>query len=182
MPKIYTKQGDHGQTSLPDGEPIPKDFDVLEACGTIDELGAVLGLVRAEPLPGDLDAIVERVQHELFELNSELADPTRSERPEAIAGEHVRRMEEDIDQLEAELKPLASFILAGGTREAALLHVGRTVCRRAERRLVRLSHDRSRPLSGQILMYVNRLADLLFVLARAANARSGHGDVKWRGR
>jgi len=180
MPKIYTKQGDEGQTRLPGGDPIHKDAPPLEACGSVDELCSLAGLARAEHLSGDLDKILETVQTDLFQLNSELADPACSQAPGAIDSEKVKALEGAIDRIEAELPELTNFILPGGIREAAVLHVARTVCRRAERRVVAMARQSDQPVSPWILVYLNRLADLLFMLARAANARSGRDDIIWQ--
>ena len=178
--KIYTRQGDGGETSLPDGTRAAKDVARLEACGTIDELSAVLGLVRAERLPEDADQLLQRVQSELLLVGAELAGAgAASARSPKIGSQHVHALEEAIDRHAAEVAPPAGFILPGGTRAAAGLHLARAVCRRAERRVVSLAH--SEPAVGTLpIAYLNRLGDLLFVLARLANARSGTGDVLWR--
>jgi cob(I)alamin adenosyltransferase len=181
--KIYTGQGDRGQTRLPDGPPISKGDPSLEACGTIDELGSAIGLVRAEPLPDEVDGLLEQVQHALFELNSELAHPLRAEDPsQAIGPADSKAIEAAIDRFQAELEPLTQFILAGGTRTAATLHMARTICRRAERRVVALGQSQPDRVTQSQLVYLNRLSDLLFVLARVANARAGRPDVQWRQR
>lgn len=177
--KIYTKTGDRGDTGLFGGPRVRKDDPRIEAYGTVDELNAVLGLIRCEPLEASLDALLASIQNELFDLGAELAtpDPQRLG-THTIAAPHIGRLEAAIDQHEAHLEPLKAFILPGGTRAAALLHVARTVCRRAERRLVTLA-DRE-AISADLIIYLNRLSDLLFVLARSANRAAGLADVPWK--
>lgn len=180
--RIYTRQGDDGKTRLWTGPRVTKDDPRIEACGTVDELNAWLGLVRAEPLSQDLDALLHRVQHELFGIGADLANlhvqPAADRR---IQDAHATALEQGIDALERELPPLTEFILPGGVRAAALLHGARTVCRRAERRVVSLYGTGVSPeLLAPIIRYLNRLSDLLFVLARTANARSAQGDERWR--
>ncbi len=179
--KIYTRSGDGGETDLPGGGRVWKNSPRLDACGTIDELNAMLGLVRAEHLPEDIDRLLERLQNELFNAGGELAAvaPAKSPCP-IISPRHVEAIEESIDQYEAELPPLKGFILPGGVRSAALLHVARTICRRAERNLVALVQTDKQAVSQSILAYINRLSDLLFVLARLFNAQSGKADVFWK--
>jgi cob(I)alamin adenosyltransferase len=179
--KIYTKTGDEGLTGLLGNRRVPKDDARIEAYGTIDELNAVLGTARAQGL-GEADALVGRLQDELFAVGSALADPN----PEgpfhaAIHEAHVARLEAAIDALEAELPPLTRFILPGGTAAAATLHLARTVCRRAERQAVRLGHTPGEHVPRTLIVYLNRLSDLLFVLARAINHRAGVADVPWGG-
>ena len=176
--KIYTKTGDRGDTGLFGGPRVRKDDPRIEAYGTVDELNAVLGLVRCEPLEAPLDALLASIQRELFDLGAELAtpDPQRLG-THTIAAPHIARLEAAVDQHEAHLEPLKVFILPGGTRAAALLHLARTVCRRAERRLVTLA-DRE-AISADLIIYLNRLSDLLFVLARSANRSAGLADVPW---
>src|SRR5262249_35852460 len=151
-----------------------------EAYGTVDELNAALGLVRSSHPSQRVDQLLEHVQNELFGVGAELATPT----PEGahfgrIESSHIERLEEMIDWCEADLAPLRHFILPGGSSAAAQLHYARTVCRRAERRLVELAE--TGPVSPQIIVYLNRLGDLLFVLARLENARAGVPDVEWKG-
>jgi len=179
--KIYTRRGDDGQTCLPDGTRVPKDAPVLEACGTIDELNSALGLVRAEPLDEQLDRLLEQVQHELFQVGAGVAqyDPPGNATGR-IGPQHVQAIEEAIDRFDQELEPLSGFILPSGTRAAAGLHLARTVCRRAERRLLTLSRNSEHEIPPSLTAYLNRLGDLLFVLARATNARAGHADMPWR--
>jgi cob(I)alamin adenosyltransferase len=192
--KIYTKTGDQGQTGLYGGPRVPKDHLRIEAFGAVDELNALLGLTRCEPLDGDgegegdangktkgrVDALLERIQSELFDLGAESAtpDPERLG-TKLITPAHAATLESAIDACDARLPALKAFILPGGTRRAALLHMARTVCRRAERRLVTLAA--AEPISGDLVIYLNRLSDLLFVLARLVNQTAGEPDVRWRG-
>ena len=177
--KIYTKTGDQGDTGLYGGGRVRKDHVRLEAFGTIDELNAVLGLVRTEQLDDDLQKLLERIQNELFNLGAELATPDPKNLSDRIAESHITAHEQMIDRLEAELEPLKNFILPGGTRAAGLFHLARTVCRRAERRAVTLQEVSQEPVSNLIIIYLNRLSDLLFILARVTNRRAGKDDVPW---
>ena len=180
--KIYTRKGDDGRTNLCSGPRVTKDDPHVEACGSVDELNAWLGVARSEPLPQDVDGLLHRVQHELFGVGADLAMPGPASHLAAMIGDpHVEQLERDIDVFEAELPPLTQFILPGGTRAAALLHMARTVCRRAERRVVSLQITRSSAQeSGPAVRYLNRLSDLLFVLPRVLNARAKIGDEGWR--
>jgi cob(I)alamin adenosyltransferase len=180
--KIYTRTGDDGQTALFGGPRVRKDMVRVEAYGTLDELNAVLGLVRTEPLADEIDRLLARVQNELFEVGAEIAslDPI-AKGTRSIGQAHIQAIENEIDRYESALAPLEHFILPGGTRGAALLHIARTVCRRAERRLVALVHDDPEKVSLALVAYLNRLGDLLFVLARAVNAQAGRPDVIWLG-
>jgi cob(I)alamin adenosyltransferase len=182
--RIYTRTGDKGETRLATGETVQK-FDLrVEAYGAVDELNAVVGLVRlAGGGEGGLDAMLGRIQNELFDLGADLATPERPGKPlgwEAlrILDSQVDRLEQEIDLLNAELSPLTSFILPGGTPVATHLHLARTVCRRAERIAVRLASEEGETVSPAALKYLNRLSDLLFVMSRWANGR-GAGDVLW---
>ena len=173
LTRIYTRTGDGGTTGLADGSRVAKDTARIEAMGAVDELNSALGLLLAEPLPEDLKGDLAGVQHDLFDLGGELSVPGH-----AILGErHVARLEALIENLNAALPPLKEFILPGGSRAASLAHVARTVCRRAERRLVTLSHAEA--VAPSLLQYLNRLSDLLFVLARTLNRRAGGSDVLW---
>lgn len=180
--KIYTKTGDRGETGLFGGGRVPKDHVRVEAYGEIDELNAVLGLVRAlEPMPR-IDELVIPIQRDLFSIGALLAtpDPAKMESQLAKARLDDRRiaeLEQAIDDCERELEPLRAFIVPGGTAKAAALHLARTVCRRAERRVVALAHSEAVP--ELVLRYLNRLSDLLFVLARVANRRAGSAEVSW---
>lgn len=176
--KIYTKTGDSGDTGLFGGPRVRKDHVRIEAYGAVDELNACLGLARTEELGQELDALLASIQHRLFDLGAELATPDAAARgQQRIAPRHAHELEQAIDHYESALQPLKQFILPGGVRGAALLHVARTVCRRAERRCVTLAA--LEPVNGDTLVYLNRLGDLLFVLARAANARQDTQDVPW---
>lgn len=178
--KIYTKTGDDGDTGLFGGPRVPKDHARIESYGDVDELNSHLGVARAAELPPAIDTILARVQHELFALGSTLAtpQPERHAIPQ-IGAEQIAALEADIDQYEETLPPLAQFILPGGTPGGAQLHLARTVCRRAERRLVTLRRAASEPIAAELLVYLNRLGDLLFVLARAANRSEGVPEEPW---
>jgi cob(I)alamin adenosyltransferase len=180
--KIYTKAGDDGTTGLLGRKRVAKDDARIEAYGTVDELNAVLGAARSVGLDTAADSLVGRLQDELFAVGSALADPDpKGPFHAAITADHVTRLEETIDALEAELAPLSRFILPGGAPAAADLHLARTVCRRAERLVVRLGHQPGESVSAPLLAYLNRLSDLLFVLARVVNRRAGVADVPWSG-
>jgi cob(I)alamin adenosyltransferase len=179
--KIYTKTGDRGDTGLFGGPRVPKDARRIETFGNVDELNSVLGVARAEGLPRDVDLLVEQIQNELFSLGAELATPNPAAQGTALIGAgNVAALEQAIDRFEAGLAPLTQFILPGGSKAAAQLHLARTVCRRAERSLVSLTRESAEPIGPDLLVYLNRLGDLLFVLARAVNAAAGIPDVAWR--
>ena len=182
--KIYTKTGDGGETGLFGGGRIPKDSLRVAAYGEVDELNAALGLARALEPQEFVDALVQRIQRDLFTIGAELATPdpdklhkALSRTGAAIGESDIAALEDAIDGHQSRLEPLKNFILPGGAPKAAALHLARTVCRRAERAVVALS--RHEQISPAILRYLNRLSDLLFVLARAANAHAGRPDVKW---
>ena len=182
--KIYTRTGDAGETGLFDGTRVPKSDPRVATYGDVDELNAWLGLARAALDDGELVEIVERVQRDLFAIGARLADPTHriAERvtKAAVSADDIVRLERWIDVLEAPLPPLRRFILAGGSSGGATLHVARTICRRAERAMVALEQTAGRDaFEPELLTYVNRLSDLLFVMARAANHRAGIADVEW---
>ena len=163
--KIYTKTGDQGDTLLFGGQRVRKDHPRIEAYGTVDELNSVLGIARCEPLPTEIDELLARIQNELFALGAELATPDPPARGTALIGPgHAAALEQAIDRYEARLAPLKQFVLPAGTRAAALLHLARTVCRRAERRLISLCAATAEPIGGELIVYLNRLSDLLFVL------------------
>jgi len=182
--KIYTKRGDAGETDLFGGPRVGKDDRRVEAYGAVDELNAVVGLCAATTGCDDVRSALRVIQSTLFDLGAYLAAPDSRRREKGglagVADEDVVSLERHIDALEAELEPLARFILPGGTPASAVLHMARTVCRRAERRVVALHRDT--PQSEVALRYVNRLSDLLFVMARVENRRAGAGDVEWVGR
>ena len=181
--KIYTKTGDAGETSLAGGDRVPKDHLRVTAYGDVDETNAAVGVARAAPPTDAADALLAQVQHELFAIGGALASREPATlRPEqrakvAVTADQIRTLEAAIDDAERELAPLRHFVLPAGNPKAAALHLARTVCRRAERSAVHLSHHETVP--PEILVYLNRLSDLLFVLARQANARTGQPDVTW---
>lgn len=178
--RLYTGVGDRGATALFDGATVPKDDPRVAVYGDVDELNAAVGLARAAGLPGDLDEMAAAVQRDLFAIGARLADPRSriSERvtKARIGRADVERLEGWIDTVDGALPPLRSFILPGGGPPGAALHQARAVCRRAERAIVGLGVDAVDP---ELLRYVNRLSDLLFALARAANHRSGAAEVEW---
>jgi cob(I)alamin adenosyltransferase len=178
--KIYTKTGDRGDTSLFGGQRVPKDALRIEAYGTVDELNSILGITRSLGTGPEIDAILARIQNELFELGADLATPRSAERSqvERLEQHDVQGLEKIIDHLEPSLRPLRSFVLPGGSPVAAHLHFARTVCRRAERAVVRLS--RNEDIGEVVITYLNRLSDLLFVLSRTVNHQAGIAEVKWR--
>jgi cob(I)alamin adenosyltransferase len=178
--KIYTKTGDKGDTSLFGGQRVPKDALRIEAYGTVDELNSVLGIVRSDNAEPELDGILEAVQNRLFVLGADLATPRSLEKLNLrrIEPSDSKQIEKWIDALDDKLRPLKSFILPGGTAVASRLHFARTVCRRAERVVVRLS--RNEDIGDEITVYLNRLSDLLFILARYANHVAGKSEVKWK--
>ncbi len=175
--KIYTRTGDAGETGLFGGQRVPKDSLRVHAYGTADECNAAVGQARAAGLDPALDALLAQVQNQLFVVGADLATPGENANIPRVGEEEVLFLEQAIDNLEASLEPLRQFILPGGTPGAAHLHMARTVCRRAERWAVSLAQ--SEPVGSQVLIYLNRLSDFLFVAARAANARAGSADVPW---
>jgi cob(I)alamin adenosyltransferase len=175
--KIYTKTGDQGETGLFGGPRVSKNHARIEAFGTVDELNSHLGMVRTLPGSDPFDGDLRRIQCELFDLGAELATPDG--RTERITPAHVTRLEKLIDDHEATLEPLACFILPTGAPLAAAFHVARTVCRRAERRVVTLANQVDTMIPANAIEYLNRLGDLLFVLARAANRQAGVTDDPW---
>jgi cob(I)alamin adenosyltransferase len=179
--KIYTKTGDQGETSLLGGKRVPKDHPRVAAYGEVDELNAALGAVRARTRATDLERLLLGVQRDLFAIGARLADPTGRVASKgtkaALSAVRLRRLERAIDTREARLPPLRAFVLPGGTPTAAALHLARAVCRRTERSVVRLGHEAE--VDPRIGVYLNRLSDLLFVLARVENQRAGHADEVW---
>ena len=173
LSRIVTRTGDGGDTGLGDGSRRPKDNARVAALGDVDELNSALGVLAAESLPEEIAALLSEIQHDLFDLGGELSIPGHS----MITDEQVLRLEDAVERHNRALRPLKEFILPGGTRPAALAHVARTVCRRAERSLVALSHAEA--VAADALIYLNRLSDLLFVLARNLNRLQGSGDVLW---
>lgn len=174
LTRIYTRTGDGGTTGLADGSRVSKDAPRIEAIGAVDELNSALGALLAEPLPGAARDCLVGIQHDLFDLGGELSVPGHA----IVNKAHVARLEHEFDRMNAGLPPLKEFILPGGTRAAALAHLARTVCRRAERRLVTLS--RKQKVAPALPAYLNRLSDLLFVLARELNRAAGKPDVLWQ--
>ena len=174
LSRIVTRTGDGGTTGLGDGSRVPKDSPRIGAIGTVDELNSHVGVVLAETRPPDVRSLLTDVQHDLFDLGGELSIPGHT----AIATSHIERLEAAVERYNADLPMLKEFILPGGTRAAALAHVARTVCRRAERGLVALAVNDSVSTSSRI--YLNRLSDLLFVIARALNRAGGAPDVLWQ--
>ena len=179
--KIYTKTGDNGETGLWGGLRVGKDAARVQAYGAVDECNAAIGVARAAlgvaPELNDIDALLARMQDQLFIVGADLATPGVAASIPRVGPDEIAFLEQTIDALEAELEPLKQFILPGGTLAAAQLHLARTVCRRAERSVVALAREEQ--IGPQIGMYINRLSDCLFVLARAANARAGVPDVPW---
>jgi cob(I)alamin adenosyltransferase len=174
LTRIYTRTGDGGTTGLADRSRVSKDAPRIEAIGAVDELNSLIGLLLAQEPPAAERACLTGVQHDLFDLGGELSVPGHA----IIAKAHVERLERELDRLNAGLPALKDFVLPGGSRAAALAHVARAVCRRAERRLVTLS--RKQKVARPLLAYLNRLSDLLFVLARTFNREAGPGDVLWQ--
>ncbi|HRP98420.1 MAG TPA: cob(I)yrinic acid a,c-diamide adenosyltransferase [Rhodocyclaceae bacterium] len=174
LSKIYTRTGDAGTTGLGDGSRVSKDSLRIHALGEVDELNAVVGLLLTEALPDDMRALLTDVQHDLFDLGGEVCIPGMS----MISAKQVDKLEHELDRLNEPLEPLKDFILPGGTRPAAVAHLARTVCRRAERALVSLAAAEA--VNDGPRQYLNRLSDLLFVLGRALNRAGGRGDVLWQ--
>ena len=180
--KIYTKAGDDGQTALFGGGRVEKDHPRVEAYGDVDELNAFLGMARAVEMMPRVDEVLVPVQRDLFAIGALLATPDHEKMREQLVkaridDQRIAELERAIDACEQELEPLRSFIIPGGTPKSAALHVARTICRRAERRVVHLAHDIELP--ALVVIYLNRLSDLLFMLARVANKRAGAGEVTW---
>jgi cob(I)alamin adenosyltransferase len=176
LSKIVTRTGDSGDTGLGDGSRTPKDGPRIEAIGTVDELNSALGLLLVEEMPAALRDCLLEVQHDLFDLGGELSIPGHA----GLAETQVLRLEQAVERFNSALPPLKEFILPGGSRAAALAHLCRTVCRRAERRVVALIHADAQHAPGYSLQYLNRLSDLLFVLARLLNREAEREDVLWR--
>ena len=180
--KIYTKTGDAGDTGLFGGGRVPKDHPRVTAYGEIDELNALIGMARAAETMPRIDEVLAPIQRDLFSLGALLATPDLEKMKEQLAkarlsDARIGQLEQAIDDGESELEPLTAFILPGGTPKAAALHVARTVCRRAERAVISLQRETEVPQI--VIVYLNRLSDLLFVLARVANKRAGVGEVTW---
>jgi cob(I)alamin adenosyltransferase len=180
LSRIYTKTGDSGDTGLGDGQRVPKDHPRVEAMGTVDELNAVLGLLLAQAPDLPEHGLVQSIQNDLFDVGADLCLPAAADEPPGeklrVTAAQVARLESAIDRINADLKPLTSFILPGGSPAAAWCHLARTVCRRAERAVVTLMGADA--VGPQLLVYLNRLSDLLFVLGRDFN-HLGRKDVLW---
>jgi cob(I)alamin adenosyltransferase len=174
LSKIYTRTGDDGTTGLADGSRLAKHDPRIEAMGDVDELNSFIGLVLTESPSDTINELLTRVQHTLFDLGAELSLPDQ----ELVAAEATQELERALDELNQELAPLKEFVLPGGCRAAALAHLARGVCRRAERRLFAL--HASRPVNRRSLRYLNRLSDYLFVAARYLNKSAGVDDVMWQ--
>lgn len=184
--RVYTRTGDKGTTALVGGKRVAKDAPRIEAYGTVDELNAALGLVRTalerSKAGPRLASIVARVQNELFNLGAELATPDKARRARqpAVEPRHVAQLEREIDELNAELPPLTSFVLPGGGEASAFFHLARTICRRAERRVTTLA--RRKDVGAHAIVYLNRLSDALFVLGRWAARADGRAEPLWDSR
>jgi cob(I)alamin adenosyltransferase len=176
--KIYTRKGDSGETSLLSGGRVRKEEARVEAYGTVDELGSLLGLLRAESLPEGVEERLVEIQKVLFSVGAALADP-EGRIEHNVGAWRAETLEQWIDAMDEDLQPLTSFILPGGSRAAAISHVARTVCRRAERRVGALA-DSAHVLPEGLQAYLNRLSDALFTLSRFVNARSGVPETEWR--
>ncbi|HWW94374.1 MAG TPA: cob(I)yrinic acid a,c-diamide adenosyltransferase [Vicinamibacteria bacterium] len=179
--KIYTRRGDGGETGLLGGPRVSKDHLRVASSGDLDELSAVLGLVKAHARDADLSTLLREIQRDLFAVGAQLADPSarvaRRKAKAAVPAARIRSLERAIDARERQMPQLKAFILPGGSRLGSFLHLARTVCRRAERSVVTLA--RAETVDRRILAYVNRLSDLLFVLARYENHRSGEAEDRW---
>ena len=174
LSKITTRTGDAGETGLGDGARVAKDSARIAALGDVDELNSAIGMVMAEEVPADVRAMLEAVQHDLFDLGGEVSIPGHA----LIKESQVAALEAQLEHWNADLPPLKEFILPGGSRAAAAAHLARTVCRRAERTLVALG--RREPVGELARRYLNRLSDLLFVAGRRLNRAAGGDDVQWR--
>jgi cob(I)alamin adenosyltransferase len=175
LSKIYTRTGDDGSTGLGNGERVRKNAARVEAYGTVDELNSALGMLTPLGLPTDLANLIAGIQQNLFDLGAELCIPDTA----AIDADDIQRLENELDRLNAELPPLKDFVLPGGSADAAACHMARAICRRAERRVITLADTAT--VNACAIRYLNRLSDLLFVLARTLNLRARHAEVLWRG-
>ena len=174
LSKITTRTGDAGETGLADGSRVPKDSSRIAALGEVDELNSAIGVLLAEQLPAEIRDVLLGVQHDLFDLGGEVSIPGHA----MVTHAQVEHLERLLESFNRDLPPLKEFILPGGTRAAALAHLARTVCRRAERSLVALGRAEPLPATGRI--YLNRLSDLLFILGRVLNRAGGGADVQWQ--
>ena len=177
--KIYTKKGDQGKTSLFGGASIGKNSMRIHAYGTVDELNSVLGIVLTNPLSEEGESILKELQNQLFVLGADMATlPSKKTKIDRISDKEIQKIENWIDELDEQLPSLTSFILPGGAPAGATLHQARTVCRRAERHAVALKMEN--PVSDEIVIYLNRLSDLFFVMARYENQHAGETETKWK--
>lgn len=174
LSRITTRTGDSGETGLGDGSRVRKDSARVTALGDIDELNSAIGVLLAEQAPDAIRAVLESVQHDLFDLGGDVSIPGRA----TLSESQIRRLESSLGELNATLAPLKEFILPGGTRAAGLAHLARTICRRAERSLVALAS--SEQVAEEARVYLNRLSDLLFVLGRTFNRDAGRSDILWK--
>ena len=181
--RIYTRTGDTGETALGSGERVSKANLRIAAYGTVDETNATVGVARLHTGGMTIDGMLARIQNELFDLGADLCVPDRGQKldhePLRILPKQYERLEQEIDELNAELAPLRSFVLPAGHAAAAQLHVCRTVCRRAERLIVELAAEADEPVSEGAIAYINRLSDFFFVASRWVNAKHSDGDVLW---
>ena len=173
LSRIYTRTGDDGSTGLGDGTRVHKDSTRVEAMGTVDELNAVIGIMLTEPLPETIRTTLTRVQHDLFDLGGEICIPGHV----MVKAERIDALEQTLDELNDDLPPLKEFILPGGCRAAAYCHLARTVCRRAERQVIKLNHEEA--VTEISMQYLNRLSDFLFVMCRVINKHAGCADALW---
>jgi len=174
LSRITTRTGDDGTTGLADGSRVKKTSRRIEAIGTVDELNSLLGVLLTHEIPRDMQQGLIDMQNDLFDLGGELSIPGRT----TVSEDQVMRLETMLENLNSELPPLKEFILPGGTQSAALCHLARSVCRRAERRVIHLGEDE--PVNAVTIRYLNRLSDLLFVIARVLNRQAGQADVLWK--
>lgn len=175
LSRITTRTGDKGETGLGDGSRVPKDSGRIVALGDVDELNSSLGLLLSEPLSQDVREALVAIQHDLFDLGGEIAVPGHS----SVTQRQIERIEDQLERWNRDLPALKEFILPGGARPAALAHLARTLCRRAERSLISLAHTEGEKVSDSARIYLNRLSDLLFVLGRVLNRAAGGSDVLW---
>lgn len=178
--KIYTRTGDTGSTGLFGGPRVSKDDDRIEAYGTVDELNAAIGMARSTGLDARMDSQLDEIQHELFSIGAELATPDpESHQLRIISQKHIAKLESWIDDHDSQLDDLKHFILPAGDSTATALHLARAICRRAERRVVTLSSRQETAISDDLIVYLNRLSDLLFVLTRVSNRNAGIQEIHW---
>ena len=175
--KIYTKTGDKGETGLQGGKRVSKSNDRIRAYGNVDEVNSILGLVLSHKIDKDIEELLKKIQNELFVLGSDLSNPDMNDKQNRTSQKMIERLEKKIDEYEEELSPLSNFILPGGSHSASLIHLARTTTRRAETNVVSLSKNER--INDECQVYLNRLSDLLFVIARVLNKRSKTPDIIW---